>query len=324
MNKWKLYWVASDGFEDCFVVAKNSRSAKRIEKEMNGFDDEDIIVTRIMDIPDKYEEIANKKFRDWSIKQKCNKHLDINNLTAWPYYAEEWLLKELGAEYRTINNQREILINDIVISGNNIYSVGVKAMKELSELTGEKFLDISNVNYDGMREAIDNMLGVSITTIHTIENYITESFIFAIGNNKYNEYTIKEATTYWKEKFTFGKLIQLIQERYEIKEVVHNALMLFLVQRNKICHGLTKDERYNIDTIWGQKEIIGYLALFLKNAWTLEYIFEAVYITTMAIGSHITKKETKDPNVIRFINDFGNDPVIQEKIGLFSKIFKFK
>lgn len=55
MSKWKLYWVASDGLEDCFVVAKNSRSARRIEKEMNGFEDEDIVVTRIMDIPDEYE-----------------------------------------------------------------------------------------------------------------------------------------------------------------------------------------------------------------------------------------------------------------------------
>ena len=33
MTKWKLYRVASDGLEDCFVVAKNSRSAKKIEKE---------------------------------------------------------------------------------------------------------------------------------------------------------------------------------------------------------------------------------------------------------------------------------------------------
>lgn len=66
MSKWKLYWVASDGFEDCFVVAKNSRSAARIEKDTNGFEDEDLEVTRIMDVPDRYEEVANKKFRQWS------------------------------------------------------------------------------------------------------------------------------------------------------------------------------------------------------------------------------------------------------------------
>ena len=50
-------------------------------------------------------------------------------------------------------------------------------MKELYELTGEKFIDISNVNYEGLRESIDLMLGVCLTTIHRIENHITSSFI---------------------------------------------------------------------------------------------------------------------------------------------------
>mgnify|MGYP007135338631 CR=1 FL=1 len=38
MAKWKLYWVESDGYEDCFVVAKNSHSARSVEANMNGFD----------------------------------------------------------------------------------------------------------------------------------------------------------------------------------------------------------------------------------------------------------------------------------------------
>jgi hypothetical protein len=41
---------------------------------------------------------------------------------------------------------------------------------------------------------------------------------------------------------SFGKLIELIEERYEIDEIVHNSLSLFLNQRNKITHGLTKDK----------------------------------------------------------------------------------
>lgn len=324
MSKWKLYWVASDGLEDCFVVAKNSRSARRIEKEMNGFEDEDIIVTRIMNIPDEYEEVANKKFRVWSKKQKCNEHLNIDTLIAWPYYAEEWLLKELGAEYRTIEGERQILINDTVITPNHIYSVGLKAMKELSELTGEKFIDISSASYEGMRETIDYMLGVCMTTIHRIENYITSSFIFAVGNKKYSNYTINEATTLWKDKFTFGKLIQLIEDRYEIDQVVHNSLNLFLTQRNKIAHGLTKDERYDVDTIWGQKEIVGYLALFLRNSWVLEDIVESAYISTMGIGFHLMKGEIKDPELLKIISDFENDPIIIEKINLFIDAFKMK
>lgn len=324
MSKWKLYWVASDGLEDCFIVAKNSRSARRIEKEMNDFEDEDITVTRIMDVPDKYEEIANKKFREWSKEQKCNGHLNIDTLIAWPYYAENWLLEELGAEYRIIEDEKQILINDIVITSNHIYPVGLRAMKKLSEATGEKLIDISNVSYEGMRETIDSMLGVCITTIHRIEDYITSSFIFAVGNKKYDNYTIDKATRFWKDKFTFGKLIQLIEERYEIDEVIHRSLKLFLTQRNKIAHGLTKDVRYDVDTIWGQKETIGYLALFLRNAWVLEEIVESAYIATMAFGFHLMKRETKDPELLKTIDEFENDPIINGKISLFIGAFKMK
>jgi hypothetical protein len=51
MSDWHLYWVESDGIEDCFVVAKNSRSACKVEREMNGFDPDDVSATRILKIP---------------------------------------------------------------------------------------------------------------------------------------------------------------------------------------------------------------------------------------------------------------------------------
>lgn len=326
MSKWKLYWVASDGFEDCFVVAKNSRSAARIEKDTNGFEDEDLEVTRIMDVPDRYEEVANKKFRQWSKQNNCNTHLDIDKLCAWPYYAQQWLLDELGAEYRTIDGKEEVLINDIVIGQGYMYSIGIRAMNEISEIKG---IDITKVTYEGMRETIDNMLGVSITTIHRIENYITESFVFAIGNKRYQEYTIREAMKYWKEKLTFGQLIQLIETSYDIDDTVRKALTLFLTQRNKIAHGLTKDERFDIDTIWGQKEIVGYLALFLRNAWALEEIFEAAYITSMCYGAHLVSKDMKEnkkhkQDILTTLAEMEKDPYVLEKIGLFAETFKLK
>ncbi|MDR1159170.1 MAG: hypothetical protein LBK69_00880 [Syntrophomonadaceae bacterium] len=325
MSKWKLYWVASDGLEDCFVVAKNSRSAARIEKNINGFEDDDISVTRIIDIPDKYENVANEEFRKWSKENHCNEYLNINALVAWPYYAQEWLLEELGVEYRMLKGETEILINDMVITQNGIYSVGVRAMKEIRELTGKKFTDISNISYEGMRKVIDSMLGICLTTIHRLEDYLTNSFIFAVGNKKYDNYTIEEAIELWKKKFTFGRLIKLIEERYEIDEVIYNALQLFLIQRNKIAHGLTKDERYNIDTVWGQKEIIGFVALFLRNAWALEKVAESAYICTVGLSFSIMKKgEANDPELLKDIDDFENDSNVQEKVALFAEVFKMK
>ena len=193
------------------------------------------------------------KIRKWSKENFCNEHLNINTLTTWPGYASEWLMEMLGAEYRVVENVQETLINDMVISPDYIYSVGLRAMKEVSDLTGDKLPDISNVNYEGMRDFIDKILGISITTIHRIEDYISKSFVFVVENKKYSKYTINELEKLLKKKYTLGKLIGLIEERYEINQDVYNSLQLFLEQRNKIAHGLTKDERFDIDTIWGAK-----------------------------------------------------------------------
>lgn len=326
MSKWKLYWVASDGYEDCFVVAKNSRSAKRVEKDMNGFEDEDLTVTRVKDIPDKYEQLADKIFREWSKKNNHNTHLAAKELTAWPYYAEEWLLKILGVESRYVEGQKEYLVEDIVYAPNKIYPIGLKAMKELYELDKEHSFDISKVSYEGIENVIKDMLGEAIVIIHRIEDYISNSFIFAMGNKKYDNYTIEEARNLWKKKFTFGKLINLMEEKFIIQEDVKASLLLFLEQRNKIAHGLTKYERYDIDTLWGQKEIIGYLTLFLTNAFVLEKVIRSAYTTSLGLGLEIVKNKSKtsNPELNKDIEKFYLDSTIKEELNLFIHTFEMR
>ena len=79
-----------------------------------------------------------------------------------------------------------------------------------------------------------------------------------------------------------------------------------------------------MDTIWGQKETVGYLALFLRNTWVLEDVVESAYIATMSLGFHLIKDETNDPEFLQTISDFENDPIIIEKINLFFEAFKMK
>lgn len=326
MSKWKLYWVASDGYEDCFVIAKNFRSAKRVEKDMNGFEDEDLSVTKVKDIPDKYEQIANKKFREWSIKNNVNTHLDLNTLSAWPYYAEDWLLKKLGAEFRYIDNQKETLIDDIVYAPNKVYPVGFKALKEIYELAHEEKIDITNVSYEDMEEALNNIMGEALKMIHRIENYITNSFIFAVGNKKYNNYKINELSKLWKSKFTFGKLIQLMKEQFDINEDVENSLELFLYQRNRIAHGLTKEERYDIDTIWGQKELASFFALFMANTVPLEKIVKSAHTASISLGYYLMENQFKinDRKLKNYFKEFRDDPYIQEELSIFVTSFHMK
>lgn len=326
MSKWHLYWVASDGAEDCFVVAKNSLSAKRVEKDMNGFEDGDLEVYKVMPIPDKYEKMAKKEFIDWSIKNNANQGIDLNTISPWPYYAYDWLLKKLGAEFRTIDGVRQVLINDVVYEPFHVYPIGARAMSELYNMTSDKKLDYTNVSNEDIEEAIDRMLGKSITLVHEVEDNITNSFIFGADNDKYSGFTINEAINYWKKKFTFGRLIKLMEENFDIDEDVRNAFELFLQQRNKIAHGLTQEERYDINTLWGQKELVAFLALFITNAFAILPITEGALLASVSLGYNLMKdkKEKMPPQIKKEMETFNNDPDVLDKINLFFDVFKLK
>lgn len=324
MRKWKLYWIISDGEDDCFVVAKNSRSARAVEKYgcwfLNELEDFDVI--RVMDVPDKYELMAKKRY----CKINVNEDIDINTLNIWPDYATDWLLKKLGAEIRVVDNKKEFLIDDIVYAPGYVYPIGKRAMKELYEFDSDRKMDITDVSYEGIDEAIERMLGKAITTIHRIENYITESYIFGIGVERFSKYPIWEMTKLWKDKLTFGRLINLMEENFIINDDIKKSLQLFLTQRNKIAHGLTMDERFNIDTFWGKKEIVGYLALFLKNASLLEPAIESAYIFTIGLSFYIMKSsgDKFDKEQEKLMKKFEKDPNVQEKLNIFFGVFEFK
>ncbi|MGG4144220.1 hypothetical protein ABEW34_13930 [Paenibacillus algorifonticola] len=135
--KWKLYWVESDGYEDCFVVAKNSRSAKSVEVHMNGFNMSDVTAVRVMDVPDIFEKKADKKYRKWS-KKHAPQQANRPDLHQWPWYAAKWLLKDLGAQFRIIDDEEQTLLRDVVYAKKAIgvwytYSIGARALSERNE-----------------------------------------------------------------------------------------------------------------------------------------------------------------------------------------------
>jgi len=324
MSKWKLYWVMSNGEEDCFVVARNSRSACAVDKYgcwfLNEIEDFDVI--RVIDIPDKYELMAKKRYCKINKKEVD----DINDLSIWPDYATDWLLKKLGADIRIIDNKKEFLIDDIVYAPGYVYPIGKKMVKELLEFDSDLKINISNINYDNLDEIIEMLLGRSIIAIHRIENYITESYIFGVGVERFSKYSILEMMKLWKEKFTFGKLLNLMEENFVINNDIKNSLQLFLTQRNKIAHGLTTDERYDINTIWGKKEIVGYLALFLKNACLLEPAVESAYTFSVGLSFYIMKNSGDKFSVEQetLMKQFEFDPLIIDKLNIFFSVFKFK
>jgi len=115
MANWKLYWITIDPLEDCFVVAKNARSAGSYEEHANGFDVGDARADYITDIPQQLEGVAVKRFKEWS-EVHAPEQVQNPNLHPWPGYPGEWLLAKLG-----VSRERRMGRDVIVRNGHEVW-----------------------------------------------------------------------------------------------------------------------------------------------------------------------------------------------------------
>jgi hypothetical protein len=120
MSTWKLYWVevAFDPTENCFVVAKNARSARSVEYAQWGESYDQISAESVLEIPEHIEKKIighyksvlrnrlNNPDEDDDVEDLKKEIAELNCLEyLWPDYVDHrpiyghhWLLNELGAK----------------------------------------------------------------------------------------------------------------------------------------------------------------------------------------------------------------------------------
>jgi hypothetical protein len=286
-QRWGLYWVSSDGEEDCFVVARNSRSAKRVDADYCGFDTNDLAVHRIKPVPPDL-------LRCWLTRRKKE-----DNSFEIPWYADDWLLRRLGAQFRNRGSLSETLIDEVVYTKSTDgpvapRTIGKKHLREFQKAFqryGQKD------QYTESQMILFSLLGICIARCQEIEDLIAHSFIFAAMSpaERRRNRTIQETIDAWKRK-TLGQMIAAIEEGYHVEPTVNAALRLFLDMRNQLVHGVTISERYNIHTSWGQDELIGFLSLFEMISRPLRKAFESSLYASIEIGKSFLQMN----HIVRF------------------------
>jgi hypothetical protein len=245
-EKWNLYWVVSDGIEDCFVVAKNSRSACAVEANMNGFEIEYATATKIMRIP-KVVENSYRRQKEYRGRR-------------WPGYVYgKTFFKSLGAQFRTIDDKEEMLLDDVVYEAEEYIpcsihkhrTIGWRAVEELRKIP-ELHLEYDDEDiWPGPERHLMTMLGMCLVRCQQIEDYIARSFLLGISKKQKAQYeTFNDLRKGWKKK-TLGNMLRCMQEAWEIEPFVKANFELFLEHRNMLIHGITTDERFDIRTRWG-------------------------------------------------------------------------
>ncbi|MHA6533948.1 hypothetical protein [Paenibacillus sp. BAC0078] len=285
---------------------------------MNGFDFSDVTATRIMNIPDMFEAKADNKFREWS---KIHAPQQANNpgLHQWPWYADKWLLEDLGAQFRIIDDVEQTLLRDIVYAKKPTgewytYSVGARALSERNEHLPQ-YDNYDNEPKIDIAEQLYSAMGLALTQCHEIESLFSKSFIFAISEKQKKKYeTINDFIKGWEKK-TLGGLLSAIQEAFAIETEIKKALDLFLDMRNTLVHGITTKQRYDIDTDWGQRELLSFLDLFLSLCTPVKEVAASCFEVSVEFANTFLLEES-DEKIPLMRSD--------ELLGLFIDCFKLR
>jgi hypothetical protein len=72
-----------------------------------------------------------------------------------------------------------------------------------------------------------------------------------------------------------------IEEAWDIEPTVKASLELFLESRNRLVHGLTTDEQFDIQTDWGQRELWAFLYFFDIHSRMVKKAFRASYYASI-------------------------------------------
>ena len=310
-QRWNLYWVESDGIEDCFVVAKNTRSARRIEIEMNGFEPDEVRATKITSIPEKTRASYEKR----------KKH-------AWPWYVYgKPFFRSLGAQFRIIDKKEEMLLLDVVYEVEeyipcSIYrrrSIGKKAFAEMKNMP--EFAAVEHDQRDDVWKEPEvpliTMLGMCLASCQKIEFYIANAFLLGISKKQKQRYrTLDDLRKGWERK-TLGNMLRSIEEAWEIEPIFKANFELFLVHRNLLIHGLTTHPQYDIKTYWGRQELLSFLAFFDVHSRVIKATFRAAFHASLEFGIHFFGRPKKVPE--NFLS-----PRHREEAGMFFEVFKPK
>lgn len=306
-DRWCLYWVAYDGEEDCFVVARNSKSAAVFDADFCGYCADDAISLKAASIPTPK---ARKFFMRSSAAQ---------NIPPGPRHADGKLIKSLGGDQREIDGVIETKFGDLVFTTGSDYivpprEIGRTFLKNLQRM--DLYTQIGEEDsYDAGQRILFELMGVCLSRCQEIEHLIAHSFIFAVSDPEKDRYTtITHWIDGWKKK-TFGRMLRDIEHSFEMDSDMKQALHVFKDMRNLFVHGITFHDRYCIYDIWGRDELVAFLSRFEFISRAVRKAFRSSYYASIEFGHEFLVKDQKKVPLKKKERD---------QIGLFTEFFKMK
>jgi hypothetical protein len=212
---------------------------------------------------------------------------------SWPGYVYGKKFFELvGAEFRIVEKKQEMLLADIVYEIENYEPCGIYKKRSIGSRAIDEFRRLGIVQpyddedlWEKPTIYLITALGMCLARCQQIERYLSRSFIFGIFSEtqKKKYLTIDDMRKGWS-RMTLGQMLRSIEEAWMIHPVVKPNLDLFLEHRNLLIHGITTSERFDIDTVWGQRELLAFLDFFDVHSRMVKKAFKASLLASIDFG----------------------------------------
>ena len=287
-DRWNLYWVAYNGEEDCFVVARNWRSAISLDASYCRYSPEHASAAKVISRPSSKAKSFYKRISS------------ENKIFAVPRHADNQLIGSWGGEQRESEVGLETKFDDLVFTteaAETIYprEIGGRFLKNLHDFDLYKQFGEEGT-YDRGKRILFELMRACLSRQQEIEHFLAHSFVFAVSDPQKHKYrTITDWVDGWKKK-TFGRMIRDIEHSFTMDEEMKLALHSFKDMRNLFVHGITMTGKYHIDDPWGRDELIAYLARFEFISRAVRKAFKASYYASIDFGNeYLLEADNKVP-----------------------------
>ena len=135
------------------------------------------------------------------------------------------------------------------------------------------------------------LMGLSLTVLHEIEENFSEAFFLGLNERDRRRGTTFSELRKTREKMTFGRMISIMREEWELHPLFDAFISFFAEERNFFIHKLTATKGYNIRLKRDRERLKKRVVFFLNMTLLAEEIFRTAFWASVEMAKILVEEK---------------------------------
>jgi hypothetical protein len=135
------------------------------------------------------------------------------------------------------------------------------------------------------------LMGGALTLMHEIESDLAHAIFVGLTEKQKRKYPTLSALIEARKKMTFGQLVGLMKEQWEITPEFDGFLDMFVEERNHLVHDLTVLPGFSVDKARDRKKLIRRVGLFVQACYLARRIFRGAAFASIDFMAYRARKQ---------------------------------